>query len=292
MLPLSWCLLYDCLSESSIQYAVLAMRGHEPDAGKSLSAKSMVQKRFGGQSEEYNYHGLLSDRGNLDTIIKLAEISPADRVLDVGTGTGWLAAALSEIAGELVASDLTAEMLHLARIKVGNRKNVSFVLADAENLPFSDSSFDVVTCRVAVHHIPRPRVAFTEMARVCSSMGRVVIMDIISSEDEAKSEYHNQMERLRDPSHIKEYRKSELEEMIVASSLEIAQAQLWPFTWSVDEWLRVGGPGAAAEEKIRAMMLDSLEHDKSGTNLELKEGRLFFTYTTAIFVAMKAGWRG
>ncbi|PIU55386.1 MAG: hypothetical protein COS88_04685 [Chloroflexi bacterium CG07_land_8_20_14_0_80_51_10] len=262
---------------------------HNQNSKESPSPKSLVQKHFDRQSEAYTTSSLLSDQGNLDTIIELAEISENDRVLDVATGTGFLASSLCQVAAGVIVTDLTAPMLEQARAKVGNRANASFALADAEHLPFASEFFNAVTCRVAFHHFPHPQAALREMARVCDSKGRIIIMDIVSSEDEAKSEYHNRMERLRDASHIKEYRQSELEGMMKVCELKIRKTRQWPFTISFDEWMRIGGPGAATAEKIRAMMLDSIDGDKSGLRVELREGELFFTYTTAIIVARKEG---
>ena len=112
-------------------------------------------------------------------------------------------------------------------------------------------------------------------------------MDVISSEDKAQSEYHNRMEKLRDPSHVREYQLSELEEMIEKGGLRLENTKLWPFTWLVDEWLRIAGPDAAAGAEIKRMMIDSIDSDRSGLGVETREGEIFFTYTTAILIARK-----
>lgn len=268
------------------------MTSHGSGSEASHSAKSLVQKHFGGQSAAYTRSSLLSDQGNLDTVVRLAEVTDKDRVLDVATGTGFLAAAICRVCREVVATDITLSMLEEARIRTEREVNARFALADVEHLPFAGDSFDLVTCRIALHHFPRPLAALSEMTRVCRPKGRVVIMDIVSSEDEAKSEHHNRMERLRDVSHVKEYRRSELQEMMEGSGLAVAMVQLWPFTWSFDDWMLLGGPDAATAEEVRAMMLDSIEGDKSGLQVQLREGELRFTYTTAIVVARKGDGHG
>ncbi|MDY6911740.1 MAG: methyltransferase domain-containing protein, partial [Chloroflexota bacterium] len=163
----------------------------EPEWEKSV--KWLAQENFGRQAREYNANALLADSGNLKAFVSLAGVTPTDRVLDVATGTGFLATALSVTTKQVVATDLTMPMLEQARVQVGDRGSAAFALADAENLPFASESFDVVACRVALHHFPHPLVAFDEMARVCRFGGRVVIMDIVSSEDRPKSDYHNRM---------------------------------------------------------------------------------------------------
>jgi len=125
------------------------------------------------------------------------------------------------------------------------------------------------------------------MSRVCKRGGRVVIMDIVSSEDEAKSEYHNRMEKLRDSSHVREYPRSVLEKMVESGGLHIADVKLWRYVWGFEKWLAIANPAETASNEVRRMMLDSIEQDKSGLAVELRGGELHFTYTSAIIVACK-----
>jgi len=248
----------------------------------------LVQRHFGRQSNAYTSSSLLSDQDNLDTIVDLAEIVGDDRVLDVATGTGFLAATLSRFAKEVIATDITTRMLEEAKARIEDRSNVKFAQADAEYLPFVNSCFDAVSCRIAFHHFPHPRAALLEMARVCKSGGRVVIVDVVSSEDTAKSEYHNQMERLFDDSHVKAYRKTELQGMMHASRLEVTGVRLVPFAYTFDEWRRVAGVDAATAEKVGLMMLDSMDGDESGLCVEFHEGNLRFIYDIAILIGRRA----
>jgi len=258
------------------------------DGKESYLHKLLVQRHFSKQSDTYTSSSLLSDQGNLDIIVNLAEIVGNDRVLDVATGTGFLAAALSRIAGEVIAIDITTRMLEETKTRIENRSNVRFAQADAEYLPFANCSFDVVSCRIAFHHFPYPQAALSEMARVCKSGGRVVIVDVVSSEDSVKSEYHNQMERLFDDSHVKLYKQTELRAMMCASNLEVTKARLCPFTYSFDEWRCVAGVGATTAEKVKLMMLDSMDGDKAGLRVESHEGSIHFVYNIGILIGQKA----
>lgn len=252
-------------------------------AEKMEGNKRQVQKNFGKQALAYNANCLLADAGNLSAIIEMAKISKNDSVLDIATGTGFLAGALSEVAMQVMATDLTLEMLYQTRPKT--QSNTSFCLADAEKLPFGNDSFDVVTCRVALHHFTKPDEAFSEMRRVCRPEGRIVIMDVISSEDIYRSEYHNRIERLRDSSHVKQYSRTELAGMLNTCGLEIDEVNVWKYTWQMEEWLSIANPDGRASEEIRRMMIDSIEGDKSGLEVELRDGDVYFSYTTAIISA-------
>ena len=95
------------------------------------------------------------------------------------------------------------------------------------------------------------------------------------------------MERLFDDSHVKAYKQIELKEMMCASSLEVTKVQLCPFAYSFDEWRRVAGVDATTAEKVRLMMLDSMDGDQSGLCVEFHEGNLRFIYNIAILVGQK-----
>jgi SAM-dependent methyltransferase len=68
-------------------------------------------------------------------------------------------------------------------------------------MPFADDTFDVVGCRLAIHHFGSPAEQVREMARVTRPGGYVVLVDLVASDDGDEAAEHNRLERLRDPSH-------------------------------------------------------------------------------------------
>jgi ubiquinone/menaquinone biosynthesis C-methylase UbiE len=98
------------------------------------------------------------------------------RILDVGTGTGFLALILAELGHEVVGLDLSEGMLRVARKKAEQRGlKIQFKLGDAENLPFKDESFDAVICRHLIWTLPNPKSALEEWARVARR--KVIVID-------------------------------------------------------------------------------------------------------------------
>lgn len=138
-------------------------------------------------------------------MIDLARPRPADRALDVATGAGHTALALASHVTEVVATDLTPEMLHAAAGLAGQRgaRNVRFEPADAEHLPFPDAAFDIVTSRIAPHHFPDPQAFVREAARVLKPGGRFVLDDNMPPEDPELDAFMNRFEQWRDPSHVR-----------------------------------------------------------------------------------------
>src|SRR5262249_6639698 len=119
-----------------------------------LKSKSLVQERFGNFAATY---ATSRPHAKGNSLLRLAELgAPQARwiALDIATGAGHVALALALRLAHVVASDLTLEMLGVARGLARERgvSNISFAEMRAEALPFGDATFDLVTCRIAPHH--------------------------------------------------------------------------------------------------------------------------------------------
>jgi SAM-dependent methyltransferase len=107
-----------------------------------------------------------------DALVRLGDLR-GQRVLDVGCGTGALAAALAERAGARVwGVEPSGEMLEVARARVP--RGVGLKQGGAENLPFRDAWFDRVLFSLSIHLVDRP-IALAEVGRVLVDGGRLVI---------------------------------------------------------------------------------------------------------------------
>ena len=137
----------------------------------------------------------------------LAAPQPADTVLDIATGAGHTALAFAPHVSQVVAYDLTEPMLVETAKNAANRGlgNVVTRQGPAEKLPFADASFDIVTVRLASHHFADNATAVHAMARVAKPGGRVVVVDNYGPEDEELDTQLQNIEKLRDPSHVRSY---------------------------------------------------------------------------------------
>ncbi len=252
-------------------------------------SKKVAVEQFSRRSNAYVACSALMDQADLDTVVELLDLTGMEKVLDVATGTGNLAMALSPHVKEVIGIDITPGMLELAVQAARERglDNIDNLLGDVEHLPLRDSGFDVVTCRFSFHHFPGPVMALCEMARVLRPGGRLVIEDMLSSEDTAKSEYQNKMENLRDPSHIKHYKASGIERMLQEAGLVVVDRVGGSSDFDFGHWIGMADPPAGNVKSIREMMRVSMERDRSGLDVRLEDGRMVFSYSTAIVVGRK-----
>lgn len=113
-------------------------------------------------------------------IIALSGVQPGDSVLDVGSSSGYLARKLADAAGP--TGHVTGVDPSQAAITYARRHalpTMTFTIGTAQDLDLPDASFDVVTCTLAIHHIParKREAAFREMYRVTKPGGRVLAAD-------------------------------------------------------------------------------------------------------------------
>src|SRR3972149_2395216 len=147
--------------------------------------RRLAQQQFSAHAQNYVTSADHAQSDSLARLVALVQPQPQWRALDIATGGGHTALAFAPHVREVVATDLTREMLLAAEafIRARGSANVSFRQADAAALPFGDSEFDLVTCRVAPHHFPDCARFVREMAHVLRLGGVAVMVDNVVPDD-------------------------------------------------------------------------------------------------------------
>jgi arsenite methyltransferase len=113
-------------------------------------------------------------------VIELLHLKPGEKVLDIGSGPGFLASAMADIVGcngEVCGIDISPELLALAKERYRHQTQLKFLHAEASTIPFPDAYFDVVTVTQVLEYLPDVGPAMLEVHRVLRPGGRVLILD-------------------------------------------------------------------------------------------------------------------
>ena len=218
--------------------------------------RATVRASFDKQAVEFSESPVMTDAATLARLVAWAGVAGSERVLDVACGPGLVAAAFAPHVASVVGADLTPAMLARGAAIVGERgiRNVAFVLADVERLPFPDARFDRVVSRRAFHHFPDPAPVLTEMARVCAAGGAIVIEDQAPPADAAAADMMTAIDRLRDPSHTRAVDPGAWTALCAASGLELERVWLSSLELDFDEWITRAHPAAADAVRAREML--------------------------------------
>ncbi|MBN1192619.1 MAG: bifunctional demethylmenaquinone methyltransferase/2-methoxy-6-polyprenyl-1,4-benzoquinol methylase UbiE [Coriobacteriia bacterium] len=162
-----------------------AVRRTVPESGKPTTEK--VQSIFQVLAPDYDRFNRLSslgiDRSWRKRAVRLARVSRDSVVLDLAAGTGDLTMELAERGrpASVLATDFVEEMLDVARAKAAGYQGetvIDFAVADAQDLPFEDERFDVVTVGFGVRNLPDRSANFREVYRVLKPGGRYVVLEM------------------------------------------------------------------------------------------------------------------
>lgn len=164
-----------------------------------------VRAQFGRTAAAYVSSATHASGEDLERLVAVAAPRTSERALDLGCGVGHTLRRIAPLVAFAVGADATFEMMQAGRTSVVSAPNAAFVQSDATALPFADATFDVATCRLAAHHFTDAASSFREVARVLRPGGRFVLVDNYAPDDPALDTYINELETLRDASHVRNH---------------------------------------------------------------------------------------
>jgi ubiquinone/menaquinone biosynthesis C-methylase UbiE len=248
-----------------------------PDGARDgETVRQRVREAFGAHAGNYVTSASHVSGADLDRLIELAAPAPDDLALDISTGGGHVALALATRVARVVASDLTPAMLAEARAFLTTRgvTNADYVIADAGDLPFLDSTFDLVTVRIAPHHYPDAARAVREMARVLRPNGRLVVVDNVAPADPALDALLDDWERRRDPSHVRSYTTQEWRSFLASAGLRVTHEELGRKNITYTPWVERMGMAPDAAAALAAAMLAAPKAARAYFAITARDGHL------------------
>ena len=197
-----------------------------------------VQAQFGGSAAAYVTSASHSGGEDLDRLVAWGRAAAPKRVLDLAAGGAHTTLAFASIAHQVTAFDLTGPMLRAARSLLTERgaANVTFVAGDVAALPFRDASFEMVTCRLAAHHFVDLAPAVREVQRVLRPGGAFLLEDILGHDEAELAAFITEVERRRDPSHVRAYRTAEWKAMLRGAGLTVMDSAVLSKARAWEDW--------------------------------------------------------
>ena len=164
-------------------------------------------------------------------------------------------------------------MLHVAREFLVTRgaANVAFVAGDVGALPFRDGSFDVVTCRIAAHHFADVGAAVRQVHRVLRSGGSLLLQYILGHDDPEANAFITEVERRRDPSHVRSYRAVEWKAFLRAAGLTVMDDAVIPKVRVWDDWTGRSRMTVEARRLLDAFVREAPERCRAAFDFRLRD---------------------
>jgi len=200
----------------------------------------------------------------------LGPFSGNEVALDAGCGTGALAFALAPFVSEVVGVDVRDEYLDAAR-RVAPA-NVTFAVGDVMQLPFGYAEFDLTCCHRVLHHVRRPELAVSELARVARAGGKIFIADHIGSIDPILSMELDRFERLRDPTHQRLLPDTDIRGYLDANDLVLVSSEVTREEIDLEQRLELSGLSEDERVRIRGAAPAALYEIEVGWYVARKPG--------------------
>jgi SAM-dependent methyltransferase len=209
-----------------------------------------IRDEFTHQADAFARSPVMTAAATLGSVVEMVPADSGGRWLETACGPGIVSRGVAARVGSVHGVDLTPAMVEKAGAEAAaaGLGNIEFSVGDATALEFEDDSFDGAVNRFSLHHIPVPQRVLAEMARVVRPGGYVVLADHLADADGDAAAWHQEIERLRDPSHWACLTRERLLTAGAAAGLALDEEQVIPLDLDFGEWLGrgSGGPGAAA----------------------------------------------
>ncbi|MFG1477453.1 methyltransferase domain-containing protein [Xanthobacter sp. V4C-4] len=255
------------------------------DAGRSHEGHVLAQ--FGPQAAAYVASAVHARGPDLEALAARLQDERPGRLLDLGCGGGHVSFTAAPFTGEVVAYDLSRQMLAAVGAEADRRGLANIVTAEgvAEALPFPDAAFDAVASRYSAHHWRDLKAGLGEARRVLKAGGRAVFMDVVAPAWPVADTFLQAIELLRDPSHGRDFSRAEWEAHLSAAGFVVEAATPQRLRLEFSSWVaRIRTPELnvaairALEQSASADVARHFEIEPDGT----------FTLDTLTLVARAA----
>ena len=193
----------------------------EEHSKQVLNANRWNNRAKNYDKQMYNFFRFMQKK-----VISLLELEGNIRMLDIGCGTGWAVRYASQLCtenGEFYGLDISPIMIEKAKEHSLGYKNVYFINADSETMPFEDNFFNFIICTNSFHHYENPIKVLNEIYRILTPNGKIYIMD--PSADITLIKILDSIVRRKEAAHVKFYNTKEYKSFFEKSNIKYIESK-------------------------------------------------------------------
>lgn len=251
----------------------------------------MTRRSFSLQAPDFESRSVnFSKEEFLQYTVECTEPGNQDTLLEVAAGTCICGRSFAPLVRAVVCLDATSPMLEVGKKEAERLRlqNMLFVKGYAQELPFLDQSFSIVFSRLAFHHFTDVDAAFSEMVRVLKPGGKLVMIDMEAA-DESLRDTEDHIERLRDPSHVRNLSRAEMQSLFAAHHLSIQKCETTPMKQNLTSWLSLTKTPQKTRQEITARMQAEINGlDQTGFSPYMTDEGICFDQRWLLFVGKKS----
>lgn len=254
---------------------------------KTGKHQANIIDQFSRQAVPFSQQPAHSHEAFINLMLEVSGVSGQDTVLDVACGPGLVATAFAAKAKQVTGIDLTPAMIERAR-QIQQEKglsNMNWQIGTVLPLPYPAASFSLVITRYSFHHFLEPRAVFSEMVRVCTPGGRVLVADVVMLPE--KREFLDREEKLRNPSHTRTLTPDEFCRMADDLHLQDIKTKFFQSVRNLNAHLQASFPNPGDEEKVRRIFREDIGKDDLGLGAHWQGDEIYFAYPIMVLAGRK-----
>jgi ubiquinone/menaquinone biosynthesis C-methylase UbiE len=259
-------------------------------AMKLDAVQQAAQEQFGRQSQHYGRGHVLEDISDVHHAIERMDLPAKAKALDIATGAGHTGLFVASLGHEVTLADISPQMLdHAAEAALARGLTVTTRQHTAEQLPYSNATFDLVTSRVAPHHFSSPESFIRETARVLKPRGYFLLIDGTVEDGQPEPEaWAHEVEKLRDPSHNRLLTPRAWSALCHEAGLHVDWFEIEPFKQPDLEWyFQTAATSPENRVKVLKLVDDAPESARALFKVAREDGKIVWWWQRLTLVARR-----